>query len=122
MSEFLPFHGLTPEPDKAALVAAVPYDVVNTEEAAVLAEGNPLSFLRCGTDVHEYDLKSCTKFKFQCKLKKVEQTQITRWSKRGANFGLKCYPSYRLVEPLLRKASIRDGNRRTEKPTSLKHL
>ena len=30
----------------AARIAAVPYDVVNTEEARALAEGNPLSFLR----------------------------------------------------------------------------
>ena len=29
----------------AARVAAVPYDVVNTEEARALAAGNPLSFL-----------------------------------------------------------------------------
>ena len=46
MAKVLPFHGLLPTPDKAAQVAAVPYDVVNSEEAAKLAEGNPLSFLR----------------------------------------------------------------------------
>ena len=32
-------------PDLAAKVAAVPYDVVNTEEAKILAAGNPYSFL-----------------------------------------------------------------------------
>jgi len=49
-------------------VASVPYDVVNTEEARALADGNPLSFLRvsrpeielpAGTDAHAdavYDL------------------------------------------------------------------
>jgi uncharacterized protein (DUF1015 family) len=41
-----PFRALRPDPRRAALVAAVPYDVVNTEEARALAEGNPLSFLR----------------------------------------------------------------------------
>ena len=39
------FQGLVPTPDKVAQVASVPYDVVNTEEAAKLAEGNPISFL-----------------------------------------------------------------------------
>jgi uncharacterized protein (DUF1015 family) len=46
MSKVLPFKGLLPGPDKVALVASVPYDVVNSEEAAKLAEGNKLSFLR----------------------------------------------------------------------------
>jgi uncharacterized protein (DUF1015 family) len=40
-----PFRALRPPADKVAEVAAVPYDVVNTEEARALAEGNPLSFL-----------------------------------------------------------------------------
>jgi uncharacterized protein (DUF1015 family) len=33
-------------PDDAAKIAAVPYDVVSTDEARALADGNPLSFLR----------------------------------------------------------------------------
>ena len=62
MAQFLAFHGLLPEPEKAALVSAVPYDVVNTEEAAELAKGNPLSFLHVsrpeidmtpGIDLHD---------------------------------------------------------------------
>lgn len=62
MATILPFNGLLPEPQVAAKVAAVPYDVVNTEEAAQLAEGNPLSFLRVsrpeielepGIDLHD---------------------------------------------------------------------
>ncbi len=40
-----PFAALRPEPAKAAAVAAVPYDVVDTSEAKALAEGNPDSFL-----------------------------------------------------------------------------
>ena len=40
-----PFHALRPEPSSARAVAAVPYDVVSTEEARALADGNPLSFL-----------------------------------------------------------------------------
>ena len=45
MAKIMPFHGLVPTPEKAKEVAAVPYDVVNSEEAASLAAGNPLSFL-----------------------------------------------------------------------------
>lgn len=40
-----PFCALQPPKDRVSEVAAVPYDVVNTEEARVLAQGNPLSFL-----------------------------------------------------------------------------
>lgn len=39
------FSALRPAPGTAARVAAVPYDVVSTEEARQLAAGNPLSFL-----------------------------------------------------------------------------
>jgi uncharacterized protein (DUF1015 family) len=61
MSTVLPFHALRPTPAAASKVAAVPYDVVNTEEARLLANGNPLSFLHVsraeidlppGTDPH----------------------------------------------------------------------
>jgi uncharacterized protein (DUF1015 family) len=40
-----PFNALRPHEDRAAQVAAVPYDVVNTEEARALAAGNSWSFL-----------------------------------------------------------------------------
>lgn len=68
MSAIYPFAALRPAPKAAAAVASVPYDVVNSEEARALAEGNPLSFLRVsrpeielppGTDPHGdtvYDL------------------------------------------------------------------
>ena len=39
------FRALRPTPESAARVAAVPYDVVNAQEAHALANGNPLSFL-----------------------------------------------------------------------------
>jgi uncharacterized protein (DUF1015 family) len=45
MSTVVPFRALRPVPDVAGQVAAVPYDVVNAEEARTLAAGNPLSFL-----------------------------------------------------------------------------
>lgn len=45
MAVIRPFRALRPVPDRAKEVASVPYDVVTTEEARVLAEGNTLSFL-----------------------------------------------------------------------------
>src|SRR5687767_2048103 len=45
MATISPFRALRPTPESAAHVAAVPYDVVNTEEARALADGKPLSFL-----------------------------------------------------------------------------
>src|SRR5215212_6260250 len=61
MSTVVPFRALRPAPNAAARVAAVPYDVVNADEARALADGNPLSFLHVsraeidlppGTDPH----------------------------------------------------------------------
>ncbi|WP_306590233.1 DUF1015 domain-containing protein [Geothrix sp. 21YS21S-4] len=48
MSQLKPFRAHRPRPDLAGQVAAVPYDVVNTQEAAELAKGNPHSFLHVG--------------------------------------------------------------------------
>ena len=45
MAIIRPFNALRPAAEHAAEVAAVPYDVVNTEEARALASGNPFSFL-----------------------------------------------------------------------------
>ncbi len=42
---FHPFHALLPPPAWADALACVPYDTVNTAEAARLAAGNPNSFL-----------------------------------------------------------------------------
>ena len=46
MAQIFPFRAIVPEPAAAAAVAAPPYDVVSAAEAASLAAGNPLSFLR----------------------------------------------------------------------------
>src|SRR5438128_4992345 len=45
MAIIRPFNALRPAPEHAPEVAAVPHDVVNTEEARALASGNPFSFL-----------------------------------------------------------------------------
>ena len=45
MAVIRPFRAVRPDPAAAPRVAAVPYDVVDAEEARALAAGNPLSFL-----------------------------------------------------------------------------
>ncbi|HEX3730794.1 MAG TPA: DUF1015 family protein [Opitutaceae bacterium] len=52
------FPGLVPDPAHAAEVACVPYDVVDAREAAVLAQGKPLSLLH--VDRAEIDLPAGT--------------------------------------------------------------
>jgi len=46
MAVIKPFKALRPAKESAHLVASVPYDVVNREEAADLSKGNNLNFLR----------------------------------------------------------------------------
>jgi len=41
-----PFRALRPKPELAAEVSSLPYDVMNREEAAKMAEGKPNSYLR----------------------------------------------------------------------------
>jgi uncharacterized protein (DUF1015 family) len=45
MSQLFPWKALRPAPPVADKVAAVPYDVVSTDEARTLVAGHPLSFL-----------------------------------------------------------------------------
>jgi len=63
MADIRPFRGYTPSPKLASEVASLPYDVMSTEEARVMAEGNPYSFLHVskseidfavGVDSHSY--------------------------------------------------------------------
>jgi uncharacterized protein (DUF1015 family) len=69
-----PFRALRPPRERVAEVAAVPYDVVNTEEARALAEGNPVSFLHVsrpeidlpeGTGVYSDEVYSKAKENFE---------------------------------------------------------
>src|SRR3954451_10027251 len=46
MATLQPFRALRPDAANAPRIAAVPYDVVSTEEARALADGNPKSFMR----------------------------------------------------------------------------
>ena len=45
MSDVRPFRALRPRPELAARVASPPYDVISSEEARKMAEGNEISFL-----------------------------------------------------------------------------
>jgi uncharacterized protein (DUF1015 family) len=58
MSTIRPFRALRPSADNVERVSAVPYDVVNTEEARAMAAGNPLSFLHVSRA--EIDLPAAT--------------------------------------------------------------
>lgn len=46
MATIRPFAALRPNPQLAARICELPYDVMSSEEARATAEGNPLSFLR----------------------------------------------------------------------------
>ncbi len=58
MATIRPFRALRPTPENVDRIAAVPYDVVNTDEARALAAGNPLSFLHVSRA--EIDLPAST--------------------------------------------------------------
>ena len=56
MSKIKPFCALRPSPEQANAVASPPYDVLDSKEARVMAQGNPLSFLHVSKP--EIDLDS----------------------------------------------------------------
>lgn len=58
MAIFRPFKATRPLPEFASKVAALPYDVMNSKEAAKMVEGNPFSFLH--VDKAEIDLPEGT--------------------------------------------------------------
>ena len=58
MAAIAAFRALRPTPESVARVAAVPYDVVTTDEAGAQASGNPLSFLHVSRA--EIDLPAAT--------------------------------------------------------------
>lgn len=48
MAIFKPFKAYRPKPEEAGDIAALPYDVMNSEEAREMVKGKPLSFLHIG--------------------------------------------------------------------------
>lgn len=83
MAVFKPFKAVRPLPEYAHLVAALPYDVMNSREAAEMVRGNPLSFLH--VDKAEIDLPEGTDLyseqvylKAKENLKNLEKNKICR--------------------------------------------
>ncbi len=81
MAIFKPFKALRPTKEYASRVAALPYDVMNSEEAREMVKGNPYSFLHI--DKAEIDLPLgtdlyCDKVycKASCNLKEYEKTGV----------------------------------------------
>ncbi len=58
MATLKPFAALRPKPELAAQICELPYDVMSSEEARVMAAGNPLSFLHVSKP--EIDLPAST--------------------------------------------------------------
>ena len=58
MAYFKPFKAVRPKKEFADKVAALPYDVMNSAEAAEMVKGNPYSFLH--VDKAEIDLPADT--------------------------------------------------------------
>lgn len=54
MVQVFPFKAIRPEASLAEKVAELPYDVVNSQEAAAFAQGNPYSYFHI--DRSEIDL------------------------------------------------------------------
>ena len=54
MSVIIPLKGIRPIDELASKIAALPYDVMNSDEARKMVEGNPYSFLH--VDRAEVDL------------------------------------------------------------------
>ena len=82
MAVFRAFKALRPTEGKAAAVAALPYDVVNREEAAAIGKENPDSFLH--VDRAEMDLPAETDL-YDAKVyqKAKENLHKMNWYARG---------------------------------------
>ena len=74
MATIKPFAALRPKPELAAQICELPYDVMSSEEARVMAAGNPLSFLHvskpeidlpAGTNLYSPDVYAKGRENFQ---------------------------------------------------------
>ena len=72
MALLKPFAAIRPVPSLAGQVAALPYDVMNTEEARKLARNNPYSFLH--VDKAEIDFDDSVNPYDDCIYKKAAET------------------------------------------------
>jgi len=74
MATLIPFAALRPKSELAAQICELPYDVMSSDEARILAAGNPLSFLHvskpeidlpAGTDLHSPEVYAKGRENFQ---------------------------------------------------------
>lgn len=72
MAVYKPFCALRPAKELAPLVAALPYDVMSSEEARERVKGNPYSFLH--VDKAEIDLPEGTGLYDDCVYEKARET------------------------------------------------
>ena len=104
MAKFRAFQSLRPTPEKAAAVAALPYDVVNREEAKAIGDKNPDSFLHI--DRAEMDLPPETDL-YDEKVYQQARRNLDRLSEDGI-FIQDEKPCYYLYE-LTRKGKAQTG-------------
>ena len=96
MSLVRPFPALRPAPGRAPEVIAPPYDVLNTEEARLLAEGRPWSFLHISKP--EIDLPRDTDpYAPQVYAKAAENLKTMLDAGVLKQDGKACYYAYRLI-------------------------
>ena len=81
MAVFKSFKAVRPLPETAEKIAALPYDVMNSEEAREMVKGNDLSFLH--VDKAEIDLDASMMKKFTSRhAKTLTRSQITATASR----------------------------------------
>ena len=104
MAVFRAFKALRPTEGKAAAVAALPYDVVNREEAAAIGKENPDSFLH--VDRAEMDLPAETDL-YDAKVYQKAKENLHNMEETGVlvQDHKPCYYIYELV----RKGKVQTG-------------
>ena len=104
MAVFRAFKALRPTEEKAAAVAALPYDVVNREEAAAIGKENPDSFLH--VDRAEMDLPAETDL-YDGKVYQKAMENLSKMEENGilVQDNKPCYYIYELV----RKGRVQTG-------------
>ena len=104
MAEFRAFKALRPAAKKARAVAALPYDVVNREEAAAIGRENPDSFLH--VDRAEMDLPAETDL-YDKKVYEKAKANLLHMERKGILIQDEkpCYYIYELV----RKGRVQTG-------------
>jgi len=115
MSLIRPFAGLRPAPNRAAEVAAPPYDVLSSEEARVRAAGKPWSFLHISKP--EIDLPAGTD-PYAAEVYAKAAENLGRMLAEGVlvRDASPCYYAYRLImgshsqTGLVAAASVQDYN------------